>query len=109
MKENRMSWGDARSSEPPSVLRDAPGGFGGEASVTVRDGKAHLSALLEWVAGGHTVTITSDGRPKARLVPMADATPRTVFRGMGAALLKQPVHRGSNAETILRAERDARP
>ena len=45
------------------------------ATISVRSAKAHLSALLELVAAGREVVITSDGAPKARLVPMA-ARPR---------------------------------
>jgi prevent-host-death family protein len=75
----------------------------------VRDAKAHLSALLEWVASGHELTITSDGLPKARLVGAALPKVRKVFQGMGDYLLKQPVHGGPSADEIIRAERDSRP
>ncbi len=34
--------------------------------INVRSAKAHLSALLELVAGGREITITSDGKPKAK-------------------------------------------
>jgi len=76
--------------------------------VTVRDAKAHLSALLEWVASGHELTITSDGKPKARLVRAAETTTPKVFQGMGDYLLKQPIHRGPPAEEIIREDRDSR-
>ncbi|MBI3876111.1 MAG: type II toxin-antitoxin system prevent-host-death family antitoxin, partial [Verrucomicrobia bacterium] len=52
-------------SAEPSVLRESADATWGRI-VTVRDAKAHLSALLEWVATGHELTITSDGQPKAR-------------------------------------------
>ncbi len=42
-------------------------------SISVRSAKAHLSALLELVASGTEVTITSDGKPKAKLVSVASA------------------------------------
>ena len=77
-------------------------------TVSVRAAKAHLSALLDLVAGGHEITITSDGKPKARLVGAAAARPRKVFQGMGDYLLKQPVHRGPSAEEIIREDRDSR-
>jgi len=77
--------------------------------VTVRDAKAHLSNLLDWVSSGHEVTITSDGRPKARLVGASEGKPRKVFQGMGDYLLKQPIHRGLSADEIIRFERDSRP
>lgn len=91
----------------PAVLRENASTTAGPV-VSVRDAKAHLSALLEWVAAGHEVTITSDGEPKARLVSVA-ANPRKVFEGMGDYLLKQPIHGGPPAEDIIRAERDSRP
>jgi prevent-host-death family protein len=91
----------------PAVLRDAAVAEWGRV-VTVRDAKAHLSALLDWVAGGNELTITSNGIPKARLVCAEAAKPRKVFKGMGDFLLKQPVHRG-RAEDLIRSERDSRP
>ena len=39
-------------------------------TIPVRAAKAKLSALLELVAGGQEVTITSDGEPKAVLSPV---------------------------------------
>jgi prevent-host-death family protein len=78
----------------PAVLRDAAVAEWGRV-VTVRDAKAHLSALLEWVAGGNELTITSDGQPKAKLVSVSSVKPRKVFQGMGDYLAKQPMHRGS--------------
>ena len=92
----------------PSVLRDSAGAEWGR-TVTVRDAKAHLSALLEWVSAGHEVTITSSGRPKAKLVGTTAARPRRVFEGMGNYLMKQPIHGGPGAEEMIRAERDSRP
>jgi prevent-host-death family protein len=91
----------------PAVLRENASTTMGRA-VSVRDAKAHLSALLDWVAAGHEVTITSHGEPKARLVSVA-ANPGKVFEGMGNYLLKQPIHGGPSAEEIIRAERDSRP
>lgn len=92
----------------PSVLRDAPITEMGR-TVTVRDAKAHLSALLEWVAAGNELTITSDGKPKAKLVS-ADVTKRgKIFQGMGDYLMNQPIHKGPSADEIIRAERDSRP
>jgi prevent-host-death family protein len=108
VKENKsIKYKLTRNSEP-SVLRDAPVAGAGR-TVTVRDAKAHLSALLEWVAAGNELTITSDGTPKAKLVS-ADATRRgKVFQGMGDYLMKQPIHKGPSADEIIRAERDSRP
>lgn len=90
------------------MLRDAAVAEWGRV-VTVRDAKAHLSALLEWVAAGHELTITSDGQPKAKLVSASAAKPRKMFTGMGEYLMNQPIHRGPSAEEIIRGERDSRP
>jgi prevent-host-death family protein len=107
MKEKKtVSYKSVRRSEP-AVLRDAAVAEWGRI-VTVRDAKAHLSALLEWVAAGHELTITSDGQPKARLVGATSAKPRKVFLGMGDYLLKQPIHGGPSAEELVREDRDGR-
>ncbi|MEO7300946.1 MAG: type II toxin-antitoxin system prevent-host-death family antitoxin [Verrucomicrobiota bacterium] len=76
--------------------------------ISVRSAKAHLSALLELVAGGREITITSDGRPKAKLVSATIAKSRKVFSGMGDYLSKQPIHRGLSADEAVNQDRDAR-
>jgi len=91
----------------PAVLRDASVAEWGRV-VTVRDAKAHLSALLEWVAAGHELTITSDGVPKAKLVSASAQIPRKAFQGMGAYLRKQPLHGGPGADEVIRDDRDDR-
>jgi prevent-host-death family protein len=65
--------------------------------------------LLDLVVSGQEITITSDGKPKARLVSAAETKPRKVFQGMGDYLMKQPIHDGPTADEIIRAERDSRP
>ena len=92
-----------------SVLRDAPATEIINPVVSVRSAKAHLSALLDLVASGREITITSDGEPKARLVGVSLPKSRKVFTGMGDYLLKQPIHGGPTADEIIRAERDSRP
>ena len=78
------------------------------AAISVRAAKAHLSGLLELVAAGREVTITSGGKPKARLVPMAH-TERKVFLGAKEHLSKMPPWNGGpTAEEIVREDRDAR-
>ena len=77
--------------------------------ISVRAAKAHLSALLDLVAAGQEITITSDGQPKAKLVRVEEARPRMVFQGMGDYLMKQPIHGGPTADEIIRADRDSRP
>ena len=108
MKEKKTVTYKLSKASEPVVLRDAAVAEWGRV-VTVRDAKAHLSALLEWVSAGHELTITSDGQPKARLVSAAAPKPRKVFQGMGDYLMKQPIHRGLSADEIIRAERDSRP
>jgi prevent-host-death family protein len=108
MKEKKPITYKLSKRSEPAVLRDAPVAEWGRV-VTVRDAKAHLSALLEWVSAGHELTITSDGQPKAKLVSVTATKPRKVFMGMGDYLMKQPIHRGPSAEEIIRAERDSRP
>lgn len=77
-------------------------------TIPVRAAKAKLSALLEMVACGQEVTITSDGLPKAVLSPVRPDRSRKVFQGMGDFLLKQPVHGGPSAEQLIREDRDSR-
>jgi prevent-host-death family protein len=107
MKDKKtITYKPAKTSEP-AVLRDAAvAGMG--RIVSVRDAKAHLSALLDWVAAGHELTITSDGQPKAKLVAVPIEKPRKVFMGMGDYLMKQPIHRGPSADEIVREDRDGR-
>lgn len=102
-----ISYKAAKASEP-AVLRDAAVvGLG--RVVTVRDAKAHLSALLEWVAAGNELTITSDGRPKAMLVSAKPARTRNVFTGMGDHLKGMPTQtEGPFADELVRADRDGR-
>jgi prevent-host-death family protein len=76
--------------------------------ISVRSAKAHLSALLDLVAGGREITITSDGRPKAKLVKAGTRERGKVFQGMGDYLMKQPIHRGLSADEAVRQDRDAR-
>lgn len=79
-------------------------------SIPVRVAKAKLSALLELVAGGQEVTITSDGVPKAVLSPVTRREERKVFTGTWEHLKKMPPWRGGpTAEEIIREERDSRP
>ena len=77
-------------------------------TIPVRAAKAKLSALLELVAGGQQVTITSGGLPKAVLSPVSAERGRKVFMGMGDYLLKQPIHWGLSTDEIIREDRDSR-
>lgn len=100
-----------KSAKPPRpmILKDTVAMPGVGITIPVRAAKAKLSALLELVAGGQEVTITSDGLPKAKLVGTATAKPRKVFAGMGGFLAGQPVQAtGPFADEIVRADRDGR-
>lgn len=77
-------------------------------TISVRAAKAHLSGLLDEVAAGREVIITSDGVPKARLVPMSQQ-PRKVFTGTREHLKNMPPWRGGmTSDEIIREDRDAR-
>ena len=99
MKEKKTVAYKLSKRSEPAVLRDAAVAEWGRV-VTVRDAKAHLSGLLEWVAGGHELTITSDGEPKARLIKAEPRERGKVFQGMGDYLMKQRIHSGSADESV---------
>ena len=92
----------------PMVLKEVAVAPGIGEVISVRSAKAHLSALLDLVASGHEITITSDGKPKAKLVKVEVDEPGKVFQGMGDYLMKQPIHGGPSAEEIIREDRDSR-
>jgi prevent-host-death family protein len=85
----------------PMVMREVATMPGVGPIISVRAAKAHLSALLDLVAGGREITITSDGEPKAVLSPVRKPKARKVFTGMGDYLMKQPVHRGMAADEAI--------
>ncbi len=92
----------------PMVLKEIAVAPGIGEVISVRSAKAHLSALLDLVAAGQEITITSDGKPKAKLVKAETHERGKVFQGMGDYLMKQPIHRGPTADEIIREDRDAR-
>lgn len=78
-------------------------------TIAVRAAKAHLSALLDWVAQGHEVVVTSGGVAKARLSPIETTQRRKVFLGTQAHLATMPKWSGGpTADEIVRADRDGR-
>lgn len=102
---------DAPASEAvkPMVMREAVALPGVGLSIPVRAAKAKLSALLEMVAAGQEVTITSDGKPKAVLLPVTRHKPRKVFTGTMEHLKQMPMQtEGPFADEIIRADRDGR-
>ncbi|HAV64827.1 MAG TPA: hypothetical protein DCY13_20970 [Verrucomicrobiales bacterium] len=78
-------------------------------TVPVRAAKAKLSALLELVAAGTPVTITSDGKPKAVLRPVEAAPERLGFEPAWDLLESVPTQtEGPFSEELVRADRDGR-
>jgi prevent-host-death family protein len=76
--------------------------------IPLRAAKAKLSALLDLVASGRQVTITSAGVPKVVLSPATPDAGRVRFTGMGDFLLSQPMHRVALAEEVVSEDRDSR-
>lgn len=110
MKEiKKVTYKISRRTTEPHVLREVAVAPGIGPVINVRAAKAHLSALLELVAGGRKITITSDGRPKAILSPVGARKVRKVFAGMGDHLTAMPMQtEGPFADEIVRADRDGR-
>lgn len=93
----------------PAVLRDAVAVAGLGLSFPVRVAKAKLSALLDLVAAGQEIVITSDGAPKALLVSPAKRDRRRVFSGTLDRLRQMPRQsEGPFAEELIRHDRDGR-
>jgi prevent-host-death family protein len=109
MKDETLILRDGKDEQPTSLLRETAMMDGVGEVISIRAAKAQLSALLDWVARGHEVTITSDGVPKARLVKAGPVKPRRVFKGMGEFLKDRAVQtEGPSAEELVRADRDGR-
>ena len=108
-KQRRPALKRMASAPGPMALREAIVLPGVGLSIPVRAAKAKLSALLEMVAGGQQVTITSDGIPKAVLSPVGKNTSPKVFTGTWEHLKKMPMQtEGPFADEIIRADRDGR-
>jgi len=75
--------------------------------VNVRAAKDQLSSLLEAAARGDEVVITSDGRPKAKLVAIQPRHPR--FRMHWSWLHGQNISSELRAQDLVREDRDGRP
>jgi prevent-host-death family protein len=88
---------EAEALEPPAAT-----------VINVRAAKDQLSSLLEQAASGHEVIITSDGTPKAKLIPVRPA--RKPFRVDWTLLHSvKPKPGAKSADEIVREERDGRP
>lgn len=109
MKTSRQFKAKSLEGAEPAVLREVAALPGIGQVISVRAAKAHLSALLELVAGGQEITITSDGEPKARLVSAVTPRPRKVFDGLGDYLESMPTQAaGPFADELVRADREGR-
>jgi prevent-host-death family protein len=76
--------------------------------INVRAAKDQLSSLLERAASGNEVIITSDGVPKAKLVPFLSA--RRPFQVDWEHLRSMQVKSGGmTADKLVREDRDGRP
>ena len=94
---------------PSSVVQEIAPMPGVGSVISVRAAKAHLSGLLDEVAAGREVVITSDGVPKARLVPMDAGAKQKPFSGTREHLKTMPPWRGGpTAEELIREDRDSR-
>ncbi len=109
-KRTKVRYELNRAITEPAVLREVAALPGWGNTISVRAAKAHLSGLLELVAAaGKEFVITSDGKPKARVVPVEAKPRRKVFSGATAHLKTMPKPtEGPWAEEIIRADRDGR-
>lgn len=106
MKKKTFKYPPAKA-EAMVLSETAPALEEAEMIVNVRAAKDQLSSLLEQAARGNEVIITSDGQPKARLVPMRSR--RQPFRVDWELLRSAPVMTGGpSAEQLVREDRDGR-
>ena len=108
MKKKRTAKWPTKTATAPLVLKETASLPNIGLAIPVRAAKAKLSDLLELVAQGRSVTITSGGVPKALLTPIKSDQGRKPFTGMGDFLLEQPIHGGPPAEELVRQDRDSR-
>jgi prevent-host-death family protein len=74
---------------------------------TIREAKAHFSALIERATAGEEITITWHGQPKARLAPVRTVQAR--LRVDRKWLASMPVREsGPRADVLIRQDRDDR-
>jgi len=96
----------ARHADGSRVL-ETTATYGTPLQINVRTAKDQLSRFLDLAAGGEEVVITSDGRPKARLIGYHRDRKR--FKVDWKRLKAMPIMGpGNSAEEIIRKERDSR-
>jgi len=74
-------------------------------TVSLYEAKTHLSALIEAVQSGETVTITKHGQPAARLVPIEHR--RSPREAIDAWQAYRAVHRIVNDGAIASRDRSS--
>lgn len=108
MKRKPLEHSGRRKVEAELVNDSILGEFSPPLLINVRTAKNQLSGLLERAARGNVVVITSDGKPKARLVPFTSQ--RKSFRVDWKLLRSTAPKPGAKpAEEIVREDRDIRP
>lgn len=106
MKRKTFTYPPARA-EAMVLSEAAPALEEAETVVNVRAAKDQLSSLLEQAAHGNEVIITSDGLPKAKLVPVRPR--RQPFRVDWGLLRSMPLlTAGPSIEELVREDRDGR-
>ncbi|HEV7868944.1 MAG TPA: type II toxin-antitoxin system prevent-host-death family antitoxin, partial [Chthoniobacteraceae bacterium] len=92
--DERLILRDGDEETPSSVVQELAELPGVGQAISVRSAKAHLSGLLDLVASGREIIVTSDGKPKARLVPMDADAQRKPFSGTREHLKTMPPWKG---------------
>jgi prevent-host-death family protein len=94
-----------QAKEQELQIMEAAAAYGIEREVvSVREAKDQLSSLLERVARGRQIVITSDGRPKAMIVDYQPAVLGMPWISRKALRIKTSV--SEDSAPILRKERD---
>lgn len=73
-------------------------------TVNIHHAKTHLSALIAQVAAGEEIIIAKNGTPVARLLPTAQATPRTPGRFLGQIIISESFHEPMTEEELSEME-----
>jgi prevent-host-death family protein len=106
MKRKKFSYGAAQQTSAHALnemaAAELPPG-----QINVRAAKDKLSSLLDHVSHGYEIIITSDGKPKAKLIPVHPK--RKKFLVDWDLLNSMPLRKGPSAGHLLREERDGRP
>ena len=106
MKTKTVKYPSAKSGGTPDVLKETAV-LEGPVVINIRAAKDSLSSLLERAAQGLETIITSDGVPKAKLVPVEKK--RKPFRVDWELLRSIPIREGAiPSEVLIREDRDSR-